>query len=215
MTHVQFTPAGVKELARDRERYVLRRLENEGGFGFPQRRWIHEAVGSYYANDRNPARLTRSLSEAMLRGQGRNSWKVAREPALQRMLRHFALVEPRARGIVRTVLYRREAPPVLWQDHWLAFPMGLLVEEMAGRFVRVFWIEAGMGFRARGSTMVVAATLAHAETLLGGQLTGIDVWQLRHRQERFFRADDLRRLWSRLDGLMTFAESRLREPPAA
>ena len=53
------------------------------------------------------------------------------------------------------------------------------------------------------------------EVLLDLRLSGIEVWQLRHRQQPFFAAELLHALYPRLDEMLTFAERRLGHPPAA
>lgn len=131
------------------------------------------------------------------------------------MLGRFAQMEPRARGIVREVLYQHRPGSVTWRGHQLAIPLSLLVEHLGRPGVRVMWTESALRFKSHGTTMVAAAMLANAEVLLNLRLAGIEVWQLRHGQQRYFAAELLHALYRRLDEMLTFPERRLGQPPAA
>lgn len=61
-----FTASSVRQLARDPERFVKRRLADDGGgFGNPMRDWIHDAIASYYETGRDPEALFARLAQAM------------------------------------------------------------------------------------------------------------------------------------------------------
>ncbi len=193
-----------------------RRLADDGsGFGNPIRDWIHDSIANYYESGRDEDALMARLARAMEGGIGYSDWKREREPSLRRMLTRFAQMEPKGRGIVQEVLYQRRPDPVAWRGHGLAIPLSLLVEHLGRPLVRVVWTESGFRFKSRGATMVAVATLAYAETLLDLRISGIEVWQLRDGQQRHFDVELLQARYPMLDDMLTFAERRLGQPPAA
>lgn len=204
----------IRELAHDPFRFVLGRPK-EGGFGYPQQVWRYRGAEAYHASGRDPVALERSLTDALEGGCGPTPWKRREIDGVRgALIGTYLPLDAELGGEPSDGPFEPRPEPVVWRGHHLALVQGLPFSTLEGRVQRLIWTERKNLFGRRGTTMLIAATLAYAE-VVGERLAGIQVFQLREREVRFFSGSDLRLMWPRLDQLLGWAEGRRAAPPAA
>lgn len=211
-----FTAPQIRELAHDPQRFLrdLERDDDDSGFGYPQEAWRYGAIDAFHRADRSVAAAAAFLDAALKGGSGPSPWKVEKLAEISREIKSYALRDQRRPSRYVETLYRRRPPPATWRGHQLALPAGLRFEA-EGTVLRLVWTAKDLAFVRRGTTMVVAATLAQVEAGLGLSPRLIEVYHLRDGDERRFEARDLKAMWSGLDRLLGLAEGRPEEPSAA
>lgn len=212
---IVFTAAMVRELDNNPQRFMgtFGRPRQGSGFGYPQEAWRYGAFDAFHKEDRSLDAAEAYLAKVLQDGQGPTDWKRREIAEIRAHVRQYALRDQRkpSRYLSAPVLWRPEQ--VIWRGHRLSLRSGLAFER-ADPFARLVWSAKKLTFGRSGTTMVAAATLASL-VASGTALSGIEVYQLRYGEERWFPAGDLMALWSRLDRLLTMAERQPEAPPAA
>jgi hypothetical protein len=211
-----FTAAMIRELDHDPQRFLVNfgRRRRGSGFGYPQEAWRYGCLDRFHAAGRDLEAAEAYLAQVLAGGDGPTNWKRHEIAELRAQSRQYALPDQRRTSLyLPTPVFWRPSP-VAWRGHVLALRPGLTFER-GDRLTRLVWTAKKLSFARPGATMVVAATLAQLEASGAGAGSGIEVYQLRYGEERWFSAGDLKGLWSRLDRLLTMAEARPEAPPAA
>lgn len=213
---IVFTAAMIRELDHDPQRFMRNfgRARDGNGFGYPQEAWRYVCLDRFHSADRSIEAADSYLAQVLAEGAGPTKWKRREIAELRAQSRQYALRDQRRPSLYLPTPMPWRPSPVAWRGHVLALWPGLAFER-AGRLLRLVWTAKKLSFARRGTTMVVAATLAQLEASGAKVTSGIEVYQLRYGEERLFPVGDMKALWSRLDRLLTVAEGRPEAPPAA
>jgi hypothetical protein len=217
MTHV-FSVAEVRDLARNPDLDLGARREHRRskgrGFSYPQERWLYRAAGAFYEGGRAPEILSAAFRTALAGGDRELSvWKRSVDRTMGSILDALVVLDGKGRGEYERSVFEYPARAVIWRNHGLRVPVGLVFCDANVRFVRMLWMDQKLQARSRGMILVAAATLAACERL--DSIAAVETWHLRDGERRFFHAHDLRHSQDRLDRILTLAEGRLDTPPAA
>ncbi len=209
-----FTLSDIRELARD-PNISLASLRSGSGFSYPQRGWIYAAAAAYYEHGRNAEAMWASLEAELERGRGITPFKLQQAETVRVHLETFLALDRRAPEAPFLISAKTSPDAVTsWRNHLIRTPLGLIMQGPQGPIMRLLWAERALMRGRKGVVMVVAATLALAEST-HGRLVGIETWHLRERGHapKSYRAPDLRASWARLDRLLSSTEARIRRAP--
>ncbi len=169
-------------------------------YGNPQRQWMEAAWRAYFRSHRDPKQLWDAFYEKAVTAGGtprRQALASGAEPMLDVFLRWDAK-EPTSPA--DWFPPTRDVP---WQGHVLAVKRDLLYVAKEGHRVRQLWSDTALRATHRDAGIMAAAALICAESDLGlGRIKTIDVWQLRHQDQRSWTRDSLLEDVDRLHDLL-------------
>lgn len=209
MLHRPFVPSDIAALSRNSERDVS--VRSGKGFSFPQRGWVYVAAEAFYQSERREQALWTAF-EAAVTGQHMTDWKASRSADLKPMLQRFLAADRRSSARFVESAFRSPSRVIPWREHDLCLPLGLVLDDDAGRGMRLLWIEKSLRRRKASANLLASATLAAFETARG-EVSWLETWFLGTGEVGRYGASDLRAIWSRLDRLLAAAEERANESP--
>ncbi len=141
----------------------------------PQRQWIEASLRRYYLSQRNPDVLIGDY-HARTAGKGTSASKRTEIANGEAMLQEFLTLEE-PEPTPRIAMHRRSDQRVA--GHVVSMGHDLVYERPDGYLVREVWTD-GVVRRPEDRQLLAAATLLHAEQLLGERRVPLlEIWQLR------------------------------------
>jgi hypothetical protein len=212
---VSFAIADIGRLVRNPDASLAcERVRKGESFSYFQRSWLHQAAAASFEADGDPAAFRDRLSMLVASGQGPTPFKKRVQADLLALLPALARLNRQNPARYVTTLYRHIPSLIVWKDHALKLPLGLLFEDERGMVMRTLWMESYLRPRVRGIDMTAVA-LSVVLPAGAGIACSIEPWFLRDTDRRFYASTDLRALRPRLDRILSYAEQRRRASPAA
>ena len=204
---MRFSDPDMRELLRDPERFVRRRLaDSSKGFNYIPRAWFEAAIAAYFENGRSASRAQEVFRALQPGRKGITDWKRQHAASMLRMLERF--IETDQRDPIPTVaLFQRRPRATPFYGHEMAVRMDLWCPGKTN-ILRVLWTDQRSRLGTKGTTSRVAALLAHGRAHVPEQIDGVEVWQLRYRQRLLWPARDLEPHLPRIRALMDWANDR-------